>query len=182
MNRLPRIRPAAADDAEALARLGADTFTETFGRLYPPEDLADFLRTCHAPEVHRADVLDPALRVWVAEDDGGELVGWAKAGPCALPHPDVRPSCGEVKTLYVRRSAQGSGLGSRLLETALGWLEEAGPRELWIGVFSENYGAQRLYGRYGFEKAGEYEFPVGRVRDREFILRRRAEVVDKSSR
>ena len=49
-----------------------------------------------------------------------------------------------------------------------------GPRTLWIGVWSENHGAQRFYARHGFVHVGEYEFPVGRVRDREFILRREA--------
>ena len=54
---------------------------------------------------------------------------------------------------------------------SLDWLEKPG-RMLWIGVWSENFGAQKLYGRLGFEKVGEYEFPVGGTRDREFILRR----------
>jgi ribosomal protein S18 acetylase RimI-like enzyme len=39
-------------------------------------------------------------------------------------------------------------------------------------VWSENFGAQRFYARYGFEKAGEYLFPVGDTNDLEFILRR----------
>jgi ribosomal protein S18 acetylase RimI-like enzyme len=39
-------------------------------------------------------------------------------------------------------------------------------------VWSENFGAQRFYARYGFEKAGEYLFPVGDTHDLEFILRR----------
>ena len=47
-------------------------------------------------------------------------------------------------------------------------------RDLWIGVWSQNFGAQRFYARYGFGKVGDYEFPVGRVRDHEFILRRGA--------
>ena len=40
------------------------------------------------------------------------------------------------------------------LRTALGWLERDGPRTLWIGVWSENYGAQRFYARHGFEIVG----------------------------
>ena len=52
------------------------------------------------------------------------------------------------------------------------WLERDGPRTLWIGVWSENHGAQRFYTRHGFARVGEYQFPVGRVRDHEFILRR----------
>jgi RimJ/RimL family protein N-acetyltransferase len=41
-------------------------------------------------------------------------------------------------------------------------------------VWSGNHGAQRFYARHGYEKVGTYEFPVGRVRDLEYILRRPA--------
>jgi len=43
---------------------------------------------------------------------------------------------------------------------------------VWMGVWSENFGAQRFYARYGFSKVGTYAFPVGKVFDLEFILRR----------
>ena len=54
------------------------------------------------------------------------------------------------------------------------WLLQDGPRDIWIGVWSENFGAQRFYERQGFAKVGEYGFHVGRTVDREFILRRSA--------
>jgi ribosomal protein S18 acetylase RimI-like enzyme len=54
----------------------------------------------------------------------------------------------------------------------MAWLERDGPRTIWIGVWSENHGAQRFYARQGFEKVGEYGFAVGSTVDREFILRR----------
>jgi ribosomal protein S18 acetylase RimI-like enzyme len=84
----------------------------------------------------------------------------------------VQPGDGELKRLYLIKDQQSCGWGSRLLETALTWLERNGPRTLWLGVWSENFGAQRFYARYGFSKVGTYEFPVGQVRDLEFILRR----------
>lgn len=167
----PTIRRATPDDAEALSRIAATTFTETFGHLYPPEDLSDFLAEVYAVSKARADLADPAKAVWLVES-GGEVVGHALAGPCDLPHPEVTPACGELKQLYILKAHQGGGVGSRLLAETLAWLERGGPRRLWIGVWSENYGAQRLYGRMGFQKVGEYEFPVGRTRDREFILSR----------
>lgn len=43
---------------------------------------------------------------------------------------------------------------------------------LWVGVWSGNLKAQKLYAAHGFEKAGEYQYPVGRWLDDEFILRR----------
>jgi len=167
----PTIRRAVPADAEALARIGAQTFVETFGHMYAAEDLRAFLDAAYGLEKTRRDLTDPAKAAWLVEADG-KVVGHALAGPCDLPHDDVTPACGELKRLYVLKAHHGGGTGSRLLATVLEWLEKDGPRPLWIGVWSENLGAQRLYGRMGFEKVGEYDFPVGETRDREFILRR----------
>ncbi|MBV9510261.1 MAG: GNAT family N-acetyltransferase [Caulobacteraceae bacterium] len=164
-----RLRVAAPSDAETLSRIGRRTFTETFGRLYPAEDLADFLRG-HAPERYAAWLADPSCRLWLAERDG-EALGYALAAPCGLPHADVTPDCGELQRLYVDARAQRTGAGTALLREALDWLQAPG-RTLWIGVWSENHGAQRLYRRHGFEQVGSYLFPVGASRDLEFILRR----------
>jgi ribosomal protein S18 acetylase RimI-like enzyme len=168
---LPTIRRATPADAEALSRIAAETFTETFGHTYPPQDLAAFLASAYDLEKTRRDLEDPEKAAWLVEA-GGAVVGHALAGPCDLPHDEVNPACGELKRLYVLKAFQGGGTGSRLLAETLAWLERDGPRRLWIGVWSENYGAQRLYGRMGFEKVGEYDFIVGETRDREFILRR----------
>lgn len=168
------LRRATPDDADTLSALATRTFVETFGHLYPPEDLQAFLDEAYPAFRQRVILEHPDYAVWLLECDG-VAVGHAAAGPCGLPHPQVRAGDGELKRLYLIKDEQNSGWGSRLFETALAWLERDGPRTLWIGVWSENFGAQRFYGRHGFEKAGEYEFPVGRVRDREFILRRPAQ-------
>jgi GNAT superfamily N-acetyltransferase len=170
----PIIRRAGSTDAEALAAIGATTFAETFGHLYPPEHLARFLAEAHAPDRARADLADPRKAAWLVELRG-RAVGYALAGPCDLPHVDVTARCGELKRLYLLAEVQNSGVGGRLFDTALAWLEAAGPPAVWIGVWSENFGAQRFYSRRGFERAGEYGFRVGDTVDREFILRRRVE-------
>jgi GNAT superfamily N-acetyltransferase len=167
---LTTIRPAGPEDAAELALVGRDTFVETFAHLYPPEDLASFLAEAYAPEAFARYLGLEEHALWLAEQDG-RAVGYVQAGPCALPHLEVTPYCGEVKRLYVRKPAQGSGLGSRLLAISLEWLEAPG-RRLWIGVWSRNLGAQRLYARHGFERVGAYQFPVGNTLDDEFIFSR----------
>jgi hypothetical protein len=62
-------RTATAADAEALAELGAHTFTDTFGHLYQPDDLEIFLQN-HSPENWDKELNDPAFEVRVAESDG----------------------------------------------------------------------------------------------------------------
>lgn len=165
------VRRALPTEAAVLAELGARTFTETFGHLYTPQDLQAFLDESHSVAAYSTLLASPLFAIWLALE-GDEPVGYALAGPCGLPHEDARPGDGELKRLYVTAQAQGRGVGAKLFEAALAWLERDGPRTLWISVWSENHGAQRFYARYGFEMAGEYEFPVGEQRDREFMYRR----------
>jgi diamine N-acetyltransferase len=167
----PTIRRATPDDAETVSGLATRTFVETFGQLYPDDDLQAFLADAYAVEKQRTILAHHEYAIWLLELDG-VAVGHAAAGPCGLPHPEVATGDGELKRLYLLKSHQNGGLGARLFSNAIDWLQRAGPRRLWIGVWSENVGAQRFYARHGFAKVGEYEFPVGRVRDREFILRR----------
>ena len=76
-------RLAGTDDAPSLSVLGAETFTETFGHLYDPGDLALFL-TNHDEEQWRQELADPEFAVLIVEDDG-EAIGYAKIGPPHLP-------------------------------------------------------------------------------------------------
>jgi ribosomal protein S18 acetylase RimI-like enzyme len=166
------IRRANINDAEVLAELGASTFVETFGHLYKPGDLRHFLEESHTAAAYARTLANPGYALWIAERDG-HAIGYAQAGPCGLPHEEVRPGDGELKRLYLRQSEQNGGVGRALMDAAMAWLERDGPRQLWISVWSENTGAQRIYARHGFEYAGENEFPVGEQRDREIMFRRR---------
>ena len=170
----PTIRRADPSDAQVLSELGARTFAETFAHLYPPQDLADFLEQAYGLARTQADLADPAKAQWLVEADG-QAVGYALAGPCDLPHPDVTAACGELKRFYLLKDWQGGGTGGRLFSKVMAWLEREGPRDLWIGVWSENLGAQRFYMRHGFERVGEYGFRVGGTVDHELILRRAAQ-------
>jgi ribosomal protein S18 acetylase RimI-like enzyme len=172
----PVIRRAGAADAAVLSRIGRETFTLTFGHLYPPEDLAAFLDESHSQAAYAKLLDDPRYGLWLLEDDAGEgrALGFAVAGPCGLPHPEVGPADGELKRLYLLPEVQNGGWGAKHFDEAVGWMQREGPRRLWISVWSENFGAQRFYARHGFAKVAEYEFPVGRQRDIEFMYRRDA--------
>jgi len=169
------IRPAVQADAAALGALGRQTFIDTFvggfAIPYPAGDLQAFLDASFSADTIRAKLNEPGAAWWVAERDG-ELLAFANTGPNTLPHPDARPSHAELRRLYVSKAAQGLGLGTRLLAIALEWMEANTDGPLWIGVWSGNLKAQKLYAAYGFVKVGEYQYPVGAWVDDEFILRR----------
>ncbi|MDK7159420.1 GNAT family N-acetyltransferase [Pauljensenia sp. UMB3104] len=195
------IRRATPTDAEALSHLSRTCFTQTFGHLYAPSDLEAFLDEAYSPTVLRTELNDPERATWLLFDEpvdearatlsSDDLpgtpeprdeaptssvsqapIGYVTACPAHLPHPDVAPGDGEVQRLYILQGHQGGGRGTALLRTALDWLERDGPRTIWIGVWSENYGAQRFYARHGFEIVGDYSFMVGDHADHELITRR----------
>lgn len=169
------IRTPTHDDARALGELGHQTFIDTFvtgfGIPYPAADLTPFLDASFSPEAIAKKLDEPGAAWWVAERDG-ELLAFANAGPNTLPHPDARSSHAELRRLYVGKAAQGLGLGTKLLTLSLDWMQAHTDGPLWIGVWSGNLKAQKLYAAHGFEKAGEYQYPVGAWLDDEFILRR----------
>jgi ribosomal protein S18 acetylase RimI-like enzyme len=63
----------------------------------------------------------------------------------------------------------GSGIGAALMEWALGEARERGADAIQLSVYSENFGAQRFYQRYGFTKIADIGFWVGEQRDAEFL-------------
>ena len=122
------IRRASPDDAGVLCALAERTFVETFGHLYPPQDLADYLASAYPPELQRRQLQSGEYAAWLLEV-GGEPVGFAFAGPCGLPHADARPGDGELKRLYVLRGHQGGGSAEETEDRRGPRQVEAGPRD-----------------------------------------------------
>ena len=105
-------RTAQTADAEALSALFSSTFTEIFGHLYRPEDLAAFLSEQEPPHWVR-QITDPAFAIRVAECDG-HRVGYLKLGPLKLPVDAPKPSM-ELHQLYLVDSARGAGVAADLI-------------------------------------------------------------------
>ena len=81
----------------------------------------------------------------VAED--GAVVGYVVADAVSN---HGRP-LGHVKDIAVRGERRGEGIGSQLLERALGVLDARGAGSVKLEVRANNERAQALYRRYGFD-------------------------------
>ena len=144
-----RILPVEPDHIPALSALAGETFSETFGHLYPPEDLADFLTGSYAVAKLAAEVADPAQYWRMVVDEQGYAVAYVQCGPVSLPHPEADPAHeGELKRIYVRASHQGHGLGRRLIDAALAWMvERYGGAAISLDIFRQRVAAACTTGR-----------------------------------
>ena len=163
------LRTPAPADAPALAALARDSFTETFGHLYSPANLAAFLAG-HTTDGWAATIASPADAVRVVEAEGA-FIGYARVGQPKLPFAP-EPGAVELRQFYLLRPAHGSGLADQLMTWVL---EEATQRQapaLYLSVFEDNGRAKRFYARHGFSFVTTHDFLVGDHRDTDHILRR----------
>lgn len=163
------LRPASLDDMPALAALSCSSFVAAFEDLYEPDDLDDFLRQTYSVAAVTRDFENPNLLYRLAQDDAG-LAGYCKIAKRSsyADHSDAQNPMA-LNQLYTAPGRTGQGIGAALMEWALGEARELGADAVQLSVYSENFGAQRFYQRYGFTKIADIGFWVGKQRDAEFL-------------
>lgn len=165
-------RAPRSDEAEALGQLGYDSFVETFGPLYAPEDLALFAEQTYALDVVAAELADPAFRHLVAEDDG-RMVGYCKIGfKRSLDYEPDNHRIVELKQLYIFKSHHGTGIAQQLTNWAVEEAHAAGAEALLLSVYNDNPRGQAFYRKMGFEHVADTFFMVGNQRDDEYLFLR----------
>ena len=161
-------RDATPADAPALRELFAESFVETFGHLYRPQDLNEFLDG-NSNAKWDANLSDPEVAIRVAEMNG-DVAGFVELAPKKLPYETAAPAI-ELRRLYLRKDAHGRGISDELMKWALKEAAARGAQELVLSVYIDNHRARRFYERYGFEAVGKYDFMVGSHADEDLILR-----------
>ena len=162
-------RHARASDAQALAALYRDSFTDTFGHLYSAANLALFMADKGVDYWHEA-LANPTTAIKVAID-GAAMAGFAKLGQVSLPiEPNGRRAL-ELHNLYVLPGWKGQGIAQVLMDWTVTAARDEGAQDLWLSVFTENHRARRFYQRYGFVDVKPYHFMVGDHADEDIICR-----------
>jgi ribosomal protein S18 acetylase RimI-like enzyme len=162
-------RDATAADLPAIDRVFRQSFCDTFAHLYAAEDLDAFLGK-FTTEAWAEEFDDTRYRFRVAEADG-EIVGYLKLGPSALPYETTARAI-ELRQLYVLKERHGTGLAAALTDWGIAEATRQGNEELYLTVYTDNHRAKRFYERYGFEEVGRYDFMVGNHADEDIIMRK----------
>ncbi|TCJ40970.1 GNAT family N-acetyltransferase [Parafrankia sp. BMG5.11] len=162
------LRSATAADVDELVAFSRQSFTRAFGHLYAAEDLAAFLDEYRSPARFAAIIADPGKVLTVAEQDQ-RIAGYSTvefgARFDARPDPHPRSPC-ILGQLYCE---PGHGIGSALLHRAIDQARQRRCDAMQLSVYSENFGAQRFYQRFGFRHVADIDFWVGQHRDDEFL-------------
>ncbi|MEJ5221515.1 MAG: GNAT family N-acetyltransferase [Tepidiforma sp.] len=144
------LRPAAAADADALARLRW-AFRAELGQA--AEDEASFLERAAAWIAARLDE-GRRWQAWLVEDDRGEAIGcgWLQLIE-KVPNPGLEEELhGYVTSMYVAPAWRNRGIGAALLRAALDACRAAQVDSVILWPTS---GSRDLYARRGFAAPGD---------------------------
>ena len=134
------LRPARADDAEAISELDAAAFPTP---VLSPEVVQDLASQA------------PALRV-LEDAESGRAVGFLR-----LRHD--APGVGYISDLAIHPDCQRRGLGEATMRWALAWFRQEGLRRAALTVSVDNGPAIALYRKLGFtpqEMGLDYRRPI----------------------
>ncbi len=130
------VREAVPDDAPAIARVHVDSWRTTYRGILADhilDELSYELRERNwrsALTEHRASNF-----IHVAEDDGGQVVGFIAAGKEREGRADFQA---EIFALYVLQEHQGKGCGRELMSHSAAMLQQQGMRSMLLWVLVEN--------------------------------------------
>ena len=173
-----RVRFAAPDDADALARLAAITFPLACPSRTTAEAKAEFIRTMLSAERFAEHLADPARTVLLAEDDcEPEPAGYTMLVRGEPTDHDVRAAITlrptiELSKCYVLPGRHGQGVAPVLMAATISAARRAGAAAMWLGVNNENLRAQAFYRRSGFAVVGEKHFVIGDTLEDDLVLER----------
>jgi ribosomal protein S18 acetylase RimI-like enzyme len=155
------VEDATAEDAPLLAALAARTFFEAFAADNNPDDMRRHLAKSYTPELHLAEILNPAIDTLLMRIDGGAPIAYVqlRAGHVS----DGVPAEGSIELwrFYVDKPWHGQGLAHTLMAAAKARARKRGASTMWLGVWERNARAQAFYRKHGFHKVGNHIFVVG---------------------
>ena len=141
-----RVRPATADDAEAICRIYNQGIEDRVATLETELRTSDERRQWLAARGPRHPVI-------VAEDTDGALLGW---GSLNVFNPREAYRFVADFSIYVERAARGRGVGRAMLTHLVELGREHGYHKLVLSAFPTNASGMALYTRLGFQTVGVY--------------------------
>ncbi|MBO3698260.1 GNAT family N-acetyltransferase [Roseivirga sp. E12] len=160
------IRPVRLEEAPLLKEIGATTFRETFAAQNTEENLSAYLQKSFDLANVKEQLVSSVSEFYFVEK-GGEIYGYLKL--------NTSKKGLEIERIYVRQTAQGTGIGKAMFEFSLGLAKTRKSEWLWLGVWQENIKAVEFYKRQGMEIFDVRQFQLGNELQDDFLMRMRVD-------
>jgi ribosomal protein S18 acetylase RimI-like enzyme len=128
------IRIAKLSDAQGIAKVHVDCWRTTYKNIIPNEFL-DNLSYDQMTDLWIRNMSNEQNYVFVAENDVGQIVGFADGGKRETNKVDYS---GDLTSIYVLQEYQGIGIGRQLVQQLFSKLDELGYKNIFVEVLEDN--------------------------------------------
>ena len=149
------VREANIADAPAIARVNLDTWRTAYRKIVPTDYLAQqsYEKADSRWQELLANVKNTGVFVCVAENESGQVVGFAAGGSERTGKYLYK---GELFAIYIWEEYQRQGIGRQLVRTVATKLAELSLNSMLVWVLGDN-SACRFYEFLGGEKVDELQ-------------------------
>ncbi len=152
------VRKAQLRDAVAIAHVQVDAWRSTYRGIVPDKHLDGMsYEKSHRNWEDRISDPDKRNAMFVAEDDGSSVVGFAA---CGAAREDARDYGSELYAIYVNQNMQRKGMGKRLVLSVAQDLKARGFDSTMVWVLADNQ-YKRFYESIGGTQVRSREVAVG---------------------
>lgn len=138
------IRRAVIEDAKGIARVHVESWRTTYKNIIPDEFLMN-LSYEQRTDLWNRNVSKEGNYVFVAENENGEIVGFADCGK--REKNDIDQS-GDLTSIYLLEEYQGKGIGKKLMKQLFHQFNELNYNKVFVEVLEDNK-TRFFYEKYG---------------------------------
>ncbi len=142
------VRRPEISDAQAIIHVIATADTQT---RFLAREPGEFSVTVEQEQKMISQMAEEADSAWFLAEYEGNVVGQCSVG---LVRKNKRFRHRAEMAIVLLQEYWGLGIGSRLMETCIGWCREKGVSQLELMVVADNHRALKLYQSFGFEITG----------------------------
>ncbi|GLO65701.1 GNAT family N-acetyltransferase [Oceanobacillus kimchii] len=139
-----RVRKALLEDVRGIAIVHVDSWKDTYKGIIPDSYL-EKLTYQQREQIWESNISEDKSIILVAENEQGKIIGFASGGKRST---NTYENAGDLTSLYLLETYQGTGIGKQLLREVLLHLEELGYRKVFVEVLEDNR-TRYFYEYYG---------------------------------
>jgi ribosomal protein S18 acetylase RimI-like enzyme len=153
------IRAATSNDVAVLAKVGSETFYQTFRPYNTETDMQLYIQKTYSLQQMELNLADNTIHYFLCECKQA-CMGYIKLVE-GSSYPNMKNDPIELEKIYVYQSYFGTPASRLLMNKAIDVVKHKGYQTMFLGVWEENKRAINFYQKHGFKKVATRQFKLG---------------------
>ena len=158
-----QIREATVADIDLIAKIGTETFLETYLVNTPKSDVETFIRKAFDKNTLAEELHNPNIHFHLLYFEN-KLAGYSKILLNVSNKNIESKKITKLDRLYVRKEFHGQNLGKKLFQLIVNFSKTHQQHGMRLYVWIENKRAINFYTKNNFKVVGQYDFILSETR------------------